>query len=376
MRNGDKTYFLFAVMLTFIRELNVPVLGEVTPATLMFMLLLCNQILRSLIVLKTWVAYLLVLIISFLIGMLTVEVERVIMWTVPLWDVMAIAALTPMYIRSHEDLANFTKCILSVAFIFSITTIMAYHGYYDGVVIVSLTDVDVVQTSRVYGITFSNIVQAISVITICLLPHVDINKYIKYALILIFVYAALVTLKRLSFIAIFLSLFYYCFIEVRNKNYLSLSIVAIAVVFIILNWWDFLFARFNIFTDTTVVTITERSAQTRVDRVNYALNSFWTSPIWGKGAGNNVYIHNGILEVAANCGLLGLFAIIGRYLVPLKGLFKLNPWSAAVCIYFITCFSLEAAMSRSQLMYFLGLFIGGYTVSKNLNIDYKNIKNE
>lgn len=39
-------------------------------------------------------------------------------------------------------------------------------------------------------------------------------------------------------------------------------------------------------------------------------------------------------------------------------------------IFLVTGFSLEAAISRPELMCFLGFFIGGYTVSENLHIDY------
>lgn len=73
---------------------------------------------------------------------------------------------------------------------------IGFWGFYDGVVLLSTTDSDIINQSRIYGISYSNLVQTLSVITICLLPHANISKKVAYLLIVIFSYAAFVTLKE------------------------------------------------------------------------------------------------------------------------------------------------------------------------------------
>lgn len=368
---GRKLYFLTAIVLSFIRVLKVPVLGDIMPAMPMFGIMLVTETYKSLSALKGWYLYLLAVIVSFLIGLLSTDILRAFSWIGPVWDVMAIATLTPLYIKTYEDLQRFTRCILTVSFIYSFTTILAFWGFYDGVVLLSTTDSDIINQSRIYGISYSNLTQTLSVITICLLPRANINKKVVYLLIVIFSYAAFVTLKRMSFIAIILSLLYFVYVEYKERQYKSVLIIA--VLAILASGSDllmFILDRFDIFSNTTAMTITDHSSQTRVDRINFAMDSFIRSPLWGNGAGYAIYIHNGLMEILANCGLLGIVFIVAQYLKPLRGIFSRNPWSMCTLIFLITGFSLEAAISRPELMCFLGFFIGGYTVSENLHIDY------
>lgn len=368
---GRKVYFLMAVTLSFIRVIKVPVLGDIMPTMPMFGIMLVTEMYKSMSALKGWYLYLLAVIISLFIGLLTTDMSRTFSWVAPVWDVMAIAALTPVYITTRDDFQKFTRCILIVSFIYSFSTILAFWGFYDGVVLLSITDSDITNQSRIYGISYSNLAQTLSVITICLLPYSNINKKVVYLLIVVFSYAAIVTLKRMSFIAIILSLLYIIYIECKERNYKSvLIIVVLAILASGSNLLMFIYSRFDIFSDTTTSTITDHSSQTRVDRVNFALDGFINSPIWGNGAGYAIYIHNGIMEILANCGLMGIALIVAQYLKPLRGIPLRNPWSMCVLIFLITCFSLEAAISRPELMCFLGFFIGGYTVSENLHIDY------
>lgn len=368
---GRKVYFLIAVALSFIRVLKVPVLGDIMPTMPMFGIMLVTEVYKSLSALRGWYLYLLAITISLFIGLLTTDMSRTFSWIGPVWDVMAIAALTPVYVTTHNDFQKFIRCILIVSFIYSVTTILAFWGFYDGVVLLSIGDSDITNQSRIYGISYSNLAQTLSVITICLLPHANINKKAVYLLIVVFSYAAIVTLKRMSFIAIILSLLYFVYVECKERQYKSvLIIVVLAILASGSNLLTFIFNRFDIFSDTTASTITDHSSQTRVDRIKFALDSFINSPIWGNGAGYAIYIHNGIMEILANCGLMGIALIIARYLRPLRGILSRNPWSMCVLIFLITCFSLEAAISRPELMCFLGFFIGGYTVSENLHIDY------
>lgn len=368
---GKRFYFFLAVTLSFIRVLKVPALGNIMPAMPMFGIMLVSEAYKSLAVLRGWYLYLLAIILSCLLGLLTTETSRVFSWICPLWDVMAIASLTPLYIKTQEDLQIFTRCILSISFIYSFFTIIAFWGFYDGVVILAMTDADITNNSRIYGIAYSNLVQALSAITICLLPHTNISQKLKILLIVVIAYAALITLKRMSFIAIILSLLYFIYIEYKNKQYkIIIAVLTIIAIAAGSSFFMFIINRFNIFSDTASSRIIDNSSQTRVDRINYAWDSFIDSPLYGNGAGYAIYIHNGILEVLANCGVMGLLLIIGQYLKPLEFFFRRNPWSMCVLIFFVTCFSLEAALSRSELMCFLGFFIGGYAASKKIQIDY------
>lgn len=225
--------------------------------------------------------------------------------------------------KRYEDLQRFTRCILTVSFIYSFTTILAFWGFYDGVVLLSTTDSDIINQSRIYGISYSNLTQTLSVITICLLPRANINKKVVYLLIVIFSYAAFVTLKRMSFIAIILSLLYFVYVEYKERQYKSVLIIA--VLAILASGSDllmFILDRFDIFSNTTAMTITDHSSQTRVDRINFAMDSFIRSPLWGNGAGYAIYIHNGLMEILANCGLLGIVFIVAQYLKPLRGIFQ------------------------------------------------------
>jgi hypothetical protein len=119
---GRKVYFLTAIVLSFIRVLKVPVLGDIMPAMPMFGIMLVTETYKSLSALKGWYLYLLAVIVSFLIGLLSTDILRAFPWIGPVWDVMAIATLTPLYIKTYEDLQRFTRCILTVSFIYSFTT--------------------------------------------------------------------------------------------------------------------------------------------------------------------------------------------------------------------------------------------------------------
>ena len=273
----------------------------------MFGIMLVTETYKSLSALKGWYLYLLAVIVSFLIGLLSTDILRAFSWIGPVWDVMAIATLTPLYIKRYEDLQRFTRCILTVSFIYSFTTILAFWGFYDGVVLLSTTDSDIINQSRIYGISYSNLTQTLSVITICLLPRANINKKVVYLLIVIFSYAAFVTLKRMSFIAIILSLLYFVYVEYKERQYKSVLIIA--VLAILASGSDllmFILDRFDIFSNTTAMTITDHSSQTRVDRINFAMDSFICSPLWGNGAGYAIYIQRsygnlGKLRIVGNC---------------------------------------------------------------------------
>lgn len=373
---NQKRYFFIAILCSVIRAINVPLIGDVVPAALMFWVLFIDYIRNNIDLIKSWKLYTLILLLSLSYGAFQYEIYRVISWENPLWIVMIVAILAPIFIKSETDLQKYMKYILIVCFIFSFSAIISYWGFYDGVILYHIDHGDFMGISRIYGISYSNLVQTISVICICILPFVNISNLLKYVLIAIFAYAAIITLKRMSLIALLLSICYYLFITYKQKEKNSIWIVLImAAIIVQMQLLDFVLNRFDIFSSNSD-RITDHSAYSRVYRIQLAMKVFKSHPLWGGGAGSVIYIHNGFIEILANCGIIGVMTVFMRYLYPLKGLLNFNPWSFMTLIYLVTCLSLEASISRVELMIFLGLFIGGFAVSENLNIDYKRIISE
>lgn len=370
--NGkEREYFYLTVLMLVMREMNVS-WGSITPSTVMVLVLLLGSFSRIWKYFHKYMTYIFTLLLAVLIGFVTTNFDygRVTEWAWLLASIVIISSLCQYFIRSEEDLRSLTTCILIVCFIFSITTIMAFHGFADGEVIYSgfdaSSDADDIHSSRVYGITFSNLVQVISVISICLLPSYKMKrKWMEYLLIAVFVYAALVTLKRMTFIALAFTLLYYLRRQHAIRNYRTIWIVAILCVALIIQWWDAFMFRFGIAGFGTG-DITDHSTQSRFDRIDYALEFFEQSPILGMGAGYAIYIHNGFFEILANCGIIGICTIFFRWIPRIKDLILGNPYAVSAFIYLLTCVSLESAVSKAQTIYFLGLFLGGYLASKKI----------
>lgn len=353
------------------REMSVPVVGSITPSTIMIIAILTGSFSKFGGYLNRQAAYIIVLMFAVLLGLLTTNFAfaRVTEWALLVSSVVVISSQCQYFIQTEEELRNLTKCIVAVCFIFSFTTIMAYHGFADGTVIYSGVDasnVDNYHASRIYGITFSNLVQIISVITICLLPSLKIKKkWMEYLIIIVFVYAALITLKRMTFIAMIFALLYYLRRQVEIKNFKVILIVTTLCVVMIYMWWEPLMYRFGIAGFGTGE-ITDHSTQSRFDRIGYAIDAFKKSPILGMGAGYVTYIHNGFFEILGNCGIIGIAILFFKFIPKVSDMYRGNPYAVATILYVVTCFSLESAINHAQTIYFLGFFLGGYYVSKEV----------
>lgn len=370
-KGKEKEYFYLTIIMFVMREMNVPVFGSITPSTVMIFAILIGSLSKISIYLRQHGIYIITLLFAVTIGLLTTDFNfaRVSEWALLLSSVVVISSICQHYIQTEEDLRTLTKCIVAVCFIFSITTIMAYYGLADGTVIISSYDIsnaDNYYASRVYGITFSNLVQVISVISICILPILNSRKkWVEYLLIIVFVYAALITLKRMSFIAMVIALLYYLRRQVEIRNFKVVLIVTALCVAFIYIWWEPLMYRFSIAGFGTGV-VTDHSTQTRFDRINFAIDAFKQSPLFGMGAGYAIYIHNGFFEILANCGIIGICTVFLKLIPGIKDIMRKNPYAVSAFIYLITCVSLEAAISKAQTIYFLGLFLGGYYASKDI----------
>lgn len=372
-RGKEREYFYLTIIMLVMREMSVPVVGSITPSTIMIIAILMGSFSKIGGYLNKHAAYIIGLMFSVLIGLLTTNFafERVTEWALLVSSVVVISSQCQYFIQTEEELRNLTKCIVTVCFIFSFTTIMAYYGFADGTVIYSgieASNADNYHASRVYGITFSNLVQIFSVITICLLPSLRIkNKWVEYLIIFVFVYAALITLKRMTFIAMVFAILYYLRQQVEFRNFKVVLIVTALCVLIVYMWWEPLMYRFGIAGFGTGE-ITDHSTQTRFDRIGYAIDAFKQSPILGMGSGYVTYVHNGFFEILGNCGIIGIIILFFKYIPKVNDIYCGNPYAVTTVLYVMTCFTLESAINHAQTIYFLGIFLGGYYALKDIEL--------
>lgn len=372
-RDGFKKYYLLTVVMFVVRELNIEPFGDIVPAAVMTTVLFLAVFIRRPQILKGWALYVGYLLFSLILGLLGEStVTKALFWVFTLYTVMGLAII-PQYIFNNErDLKQLATCIIVVSFLLAITALISYWGYADGVILMNMAPENLsdIHNSRIYGITFSNLSQIIPIISICLLPELHIKKrWIEYIIIAIFIFSGLITIKRMTFIAIVASLTYYIYVQCKRKQFLTIGIIVSLTIFMVSVFWDALSYRFGVigFGENDIV---DHSAISRLYRISLAEAAFDKSPIFGMGAGYVIYVHNGLMEILGNCGILGVFAIFLRLFPPLKAIKKLNPWAIAALIYIATCFTLESAINNIQIISFLGMYLGGYYVSKKLNIQY------
>ena len=114
--------------------------------------------------------------------------------------------------------------------------------------------------------------------------------------------------------------------------------------------------------------MSDSSSVIRLSRFNMAWESFLNNPLIGQGAGYLIFIHNGFLEILANLGIMGL-VLFKPLIKPLKNIKTsfYNPWAIALILIMITLVTLEAAINRVEIMYFVGLLYGGFLANKSIN---------
>lgn len=376
--NGKEIYYFYlTIIMLSIRELNVPYLGDITPATIMIDTMLIGMFPRLNLFRQDNITFLITLMIGLILGLVNVpDIERMLNWSLLIFNVVVLSSIATVFITNTVEWQIFLKCIVITCLIFSFTTIVGYLGLGDGTVIyngrMSLSgNIDVLHSSRIYGISPSNLVQTISVITICLIPSLNISKkFFEYLIIGIIVFSALITLKRMTFIALVFSICYYIRCQLKTGNYTTLFIISAMTAILIYIWWEPIVHRFGIAGFGESGKITDHSTQSRFDRIGYAIAAFRESPLFGMGSGYVTFVHNGFFEILGNCGILGTFTIFLKFIPKITHIVARNPWAVSTAIYVITCFSLESAINHAQIIYFLGLFLGGYQISKELDFEY------
>jgi len=200
-----------------------------------------------------------------------------------------------------------------------------------------------------------------------LIPKLQIRrKWLEWLIIGVFVMSALVTLKRMSFIAMVAAMLYYVRSERQLKHTSTIFVAAIIFVVLVMQFWEPISYRFGI-AGFGGGEIEDHSTESRFYRIGFAIQAFKASPLIGMGSGYVTYVHNGFMEILGNCGILGILLIFCKYIPNLKIVRKLEPWACAILLYLVTCFSLESAINSTQMLGFLGIFHGGYIANKQLS---------
>jgi hypothetical protein len=369
--DGKKNYYFLTVLMFMLRDLNVPLLGATTPGAVMAYVLFVATFSDYNGYLRKWSGYALCLAFAVCYSLATnyvVGADRVFWWASNIFIVMVLAIMPQKLFKTEADLVTLARCVLGACFVYSFTTLMGYYGFADGVVIYAgeLDEYDSFHASRIYGISDSNLVQTISIISIPLIPWAKLRKkWMETALLLVFILAAVVTIKRMSFLAMIPSLFYYGYYLQKNRAYSKLLIIGVVIFVMMSLFWEAIVYRFGI--AGIGGELDDHSTERRYSQYLMALTAFYQSPIWGNGAGFYIYIHNGIYELLCNCGILGVILIFMKYIPSLKSVIRLNPWAYCQVVFLVTCFSLESTINHAQLMAFMGFYLAGYYFSKKYN---------
>lgn len=366
-KNGKKYYYFFTIIMLFSRRIDVPFFGAMTPSAVMIAVLFFTNINLLQKEIGRWIFFFIFMFLSVILGYANAyEPANVLPWTCNILVAVAMALIPSVLFSEENDLRIMIRCILAACVVYSITTIIGYYGYGDGLVIYNGYgfDLEDFHSSRIYGISDSNLVQVVSVISICLLPRADLKKrFIEWGILAIFVYSALITLKRMSFIAIIASMAYYFWYHKKHGNLVTRYLVIALVAAMASVFWDAISYRFGI-AGFGSGEVDDSSSEIRIERMTMALNAFYASPIFGNGAGYYIYIHNGLMEILSNCGLIGIVLFFKHFLPKIKDVRLLNPWAVSLLFFFLTCFSLESGLNHAQTMAWLGVFLGGYQVSR------------
>jgi hypothetical protein len=380
-KGGYKRLFWLGICSTFVRQIKLPLLGPTDPAALIFLLLTCvNPRVLLRVKFKQWAFFLFALVSSGLVALFNeIPLETSFNWQKPFLVFFLVAVNVSYYVRTRQDELKLMKAFLLMGFIFSFTAVMAYLGFYDGVILFGgahasdLVGSDRTVYSSIYGISYSNLVMCISAISIVFLPWMNWRPILKALFVGVIVLGVLITLKRVAVLALLLALPFTLWIEFRNNNKKTVFIILASLGILCTGTiTSIIWGRFGQAIDTiNDVGMIDSSSAKRLDRLGFAWEFFTASPVWGAGAGRLTYIHNAFLEVLGNCGVIGLGLFTSFFSCIRLGMKRIliNPWAVAVIIFILTLALFEAGINRVELIYFWAMAYGGYLVRKKSHFE-------
>ncbi|WP_288955307.1 O-antigen ligase family protein [uncultured Polaribacter sp.] len=299
-------------------------------------------------------------------------IQRSLLWIQNFAVVFIIGILISAFVKTKADLIKLEKIFLWNCFLFSITAIMAFLGFYDGVIIFgpgSFTGNTIQDYSRdiifseIYGISYSNLVFGVTTLSIVFLPTLKWSYLKKNIYLALIIFAVIISLKRLAIVSLIVVLLYYLIREKQKGRNTWLLVIPFLIFILGTTYYDLILKRFDgVLSSIDGTGVRDSSSDIRLDRIYLAIDAFAEQPLIGKGAGFLGYVHNGLFEVLGNLGLLGLLLFRPFFKLIFKKKFSFffhNPWAISVFVFMFTLLLFESAVNRIEIMYFLGLLSGG-----------------
>jgi O-antigen ligase len=222
------------------------------------------------------------------------------------------------------------------------------------------TDEGLKMVTRSGGFWGDATVAGICSISIVILPGLRTGFAIRAGLAAVQFACVLVSGKRLAILSLGLvSGFLFLGIKDRRRRIgaLALGVLMIAALFVFLPDTGIL----DRFDEARSALTGERQDDERILRFSRAIYAIGQNPILGAGVGGVAWIHNGVLEILANMGVLGIPILISLVVPAIRsyrGEGLTNPWMAATLVYLLSPFMLEAVLNRPENLAFLGFFLG------------------
>ena len=244
--------------------------------------------------------------------------------------------------------------------VIAISGTAAFLGFYDDIIVFGYQGAGSgVVTSQRFGISYSNSIYVIPAIMIPYLWEVKARNIFRYIVAFTFIFVVIISLKRIAIIALLLT----AISLLRKSGNITFKALLIGAV-ISVSFADFIefssiFDRFNQSNVFSANTTLDNSTQIRLDRYMGAWNSFMNNIFLGLGVGKRIYLHNGFLEILVAFGLIGFIYI--NYLLRPAWKYLQNKhmylYRSSYVIVLLTLFSFEAAISRVDLMYHIGILM-------------------
>jgi hypothetical protein len=295
-----------------------------------------------------------------------VEFDSAVNWFVPIVSIFLTKHVVMTFVRRQADqdaslrIFMIVSCIIAAGFVLTTVGItfggfMLAPGAYG---VQSESGLEMV--TRSVGFWGDATVAGIVVTSLLFLPHVKWNPATKIAYAAGQIAMVLLSGKRLAVLSL-AGVVGFLFIGAKGR-YRRAPAIALAVLAIGAMWY--FLPRMGIldrFGEAAEAISGERAEDQRIQRFTFAIDTYLQNPILGAGGGKAVFIHNGILELIADVGLLAIPVLIALILPIWRG-YKSpgisKTWAKAAIVYMLSPFMLEAVLNRPENLAFLGFFLG------------------